>query len=89
MTNNFTALNKHIILTEFDDGAGVLIDVLHKRYYQLNETALLIWRGLEQGLSLAQIVQQITAAYDVSEAEIAAHAAQLLHELNIRQLAIN
>ena len=55
--------NDHIILTEFDDGAGVLIDVQRKRYFQLNETALLIWRGIEQGLDLSQIIQQIGRAH--------------------------
>lgn len=88
MTNHFMQ-QQHIILTEFDDGAGVLIDVLRKRYYQLNETALLIWRGLEQGLTVQQIAAQIASTYEVSETEIITHANQLLHELQIRQLALN
>jgi Coenzyme PQQ synthesis protein D (PqqD) len=84
MTNH-----EQIILTEFDDGAGVLIDLQHKRYYQLNETALLIWRGLRQGLAMPQIITQITEMYDVSEAEITAHAAELLNDLAVRQLAVS
>lgn len=80
--------NDHIILTEFDDGAGVLIDVQRKRYFQLNETALLIWRGIEQGLDLSQIIQQVTDVYDVSAEEISAHAAQLMQDLQIRQLTV-
>ncbi len=80
--------NDHIILTEFDDGAGVLIDVRRKRYFQLNETALLIWRGIEQGLDLSQIIQQVTDVYDVSAEEISAHTAQLMHDLQVRQLTL-
>ena len=80
--------NDHIILTEFDDGAGVLIDVQRKRYFQLNETALLSWRGIEQGLDLSQIIQQVTDVYDVSAEEISAHAAQLMQDLHIRQLTV-
>lgn len=80
--------NDHIILTEFDDGAGVLIDVQRKRYFQLNETALLIWRGIEQGLDLSQIIQQVTDVYDVSAEEISAHAAQLMNDLQVRQLTV-
>ena len=83
MTNN-----EQIILTEFEDGAGVLIDLQRKRYYQLNETALLIWRGLQQRLTMPQIIQQVTDLYDVSEAEITAHAAELLRDLAVRQLAV-
>ena len=80
--------NDHLILTEFDDGVGVLIDVQRKRYYQLNETALLIWRGIEQGLDLSQIIQQVTETYDVSAEEISAHAAQLMNDLQVRQLTV-
>lgn len=80
--------NDHIILTEFDDGAGVLIDVRRKRYFQLNETALLIWRGIEQGLDLSQIIQQVTDVYDVSAEEISAHTTQLMHDLQVRQLTL-
>ena len=72
--------NENIILTEFDDGAGVLIDLRRKRYYQLNETALLIWRGLQQGTAMPQIIQQITETYEVSEAEITYHSAQLIRD---------
>ena len=82
MTNH-----EQIILTEFVDGAGVLIDLQRKRYYQLNETALLIWRGLKEGLAMPQIIRQITEVYDVSEAEISAHAAQLMNDFAVRQLA--
>ncbi len=80
--------NEQIILTEFEDGAGVLIDLQRKRYYQLDETALLIWRGLREGLAMPQIITQITEIYDVSEAEISAHAAELMNNLTVRQLAV-
>jgi hypothetical protein len=78
--------NEYLFLTAFDDGAGVLIDVQRKRYYQLNETALMIWRGLQQGLLLQQIIKQVTEIYDVSEAEITADATELMHDLALRQL---
>lgn len=79
---------EQIILTEFEDGAGVLIDLQRKRYYQLNETALLIWKSWQQGCTLPQIIRQVTEIYDISEAEISAHATQLMNEFTVRQLVV-
>lgn len=58
----------HIVATSFDGGEGVLVDLNTKQYYQLNETAMLVWRGLEDGQSIDEIVNAMTAAYDVSRA---------------------
>ena len=45
---------------------GILVDLHTKRYYQLNETALLICKGLEKGQELDAFVAQVTAEYEVS-----------------------
>jgi len=55
----------HIVCTEFDGGEGILVDLNTKRYYELNETALLVWKGLEKGLAVDDIVAEVTAEYDV------------------------
>ena len=59
---------EHVVFTEFDAGEGVLVDLNTKKYYQLNETAVVVWRGLEDGLSLEEIVGRITSAYEVEDA---------------------
>jgi ABC-type Na+ transport system ATPase subunit NatA len=46
-------------------------------------------RGLMEGLAMPQIIRQITEVYDVSEAEISAHAAELMQNLAVRQLAVS
>jgi Coenzyme PQQ synthesis protein D (PqqD) len=56
---------EHVVFTEFDAGEGVLVDLNTKKYFQLNETAALVWRGLEERLSLEEIVGRITAEYEV------------------------
>lgn len=56
----------HIVSTDFEGGEGVLVDLNTKKYYQLNETAMLVWRGLEGGRSLPEIVNEMTAGYDVT-----------------------
>ncbi|MCG3144653.1 MAG: hypothetical protein HONDAALG_02104 [Gammaproteobacteria bacterium] len=76
----------HVIVTDFDDGEGVLIDVQARRYYQLNETALLIWRGLEQNQPLPQIISQLTASYEVSAEQAAESVRRLLAALEDHKL---
>lgn len=61
-----SALPKNqIICTEFDGGDGILVDLRTRRYYQLNETALIVWKGLENGDTVEGIANQISSGYDV------------------------
>jgi hypothetical protein len=54
------------VFTDFDEGEGILVDLNTKKYYQLNETAKLIWKSLEQGKSLGEIVEEVIASYEVT-----------------------
>ena len=63
-TTNLTA-GKHVVVTDFDRGEGILVDLNTKRYYQLNETAMIVWRGLEQGKTVREIVTDVTSSYEV------------------------
>jgi hypothetical protein len=56
----------HVVFTEFDDAEGILVDLNTKKYYQLNETAMVIWKGLEQGLGMRKIADQIVEAYEIT-----------------------
>ena len=56
----------NIVMTEFEEGESVLVDLDTKRYYQLNETATLIWRALAEGRSKAEVVASLTSVYDVT-----------------------
>jgi Coenzyme PQQ synthesis protein D (PqqD) len=77
---------EHVVFTEFDAGEGVLVDLNTKKYFQLNETAVVVWRGLEEGLSPEEIVGRFTSAYDVEEA----HAAESVRKAieNFRALKL-
>ena len=57
---------KHVVVTDFDGGEGVLVDLNTKKYFQLNETAMIVWRGLEQGKSPGEIADDITGQYEVA-----------------------
>ena len=57
---------KHVVVTDFDGGEGILVDLNTKKYYQLNETAMVVWKGLEKGKTMNEIVDDITATYEVA-----------------------
>jgi len=56
----------HVVFTDLDGLAGILVDLNTKKYYQLNETASLIWRGLERRLPLSLIAKEMVERYDVA-----------------------
>lgn len=66
MTETNPTFYDHVVCTEFDGGEGILVDLNTKRYYELNETALLIWKGLEKGRSVDEIVTEVVAGYAVA-----------------------
>ena len=78
--------HEHVVFTEFDAGEGVLVDLNTKKYFQLNETALIIWRGLEKNRTLAEIVEEITAAYDVTPEHATESVRRLLENLRAFKL---
>jgi len=57
---------KHVVVTDFDGGEGILVDLNTKKYFQLNETAMIVWKGLEQGKTVGQIANDITDSYEVA-----------------------
>ena len=57
---------KHVVVTDFDGGEGILVDLNTKKYFQLNETAMVVWKGLEQGKSVHEIADDITSKYEVA-----------------------
>jgi hypothetical protein len=78
--------HEHVVFTEFDAGEGILVDLNTKKYFQLNETGTLVWRGLEKKQTLGEIVGQITAAYDVTPDHAAESVRRLLENLRAFKL---
>ncbi|HXM36485.1 MAG TPA: PqqD family protein [Pyrinomonadaceae bacterium] len=56
----------HVLFTDLDGVEGVLVDLNTKKYYQLNETASLVWRGLEKRMPVTNIAREMTELYDVT-----------------------
>lgn len=76
----------HIVSTEFEGGEGVLVDLHTKRYYQLNETAMTVWRHLEKRKSLEEIIQHLLDVYDVTGEHATASVQKLFQHLQAHHL---
>jgi hypothetical protein len=88
MSSSLPMPQAHIVVTEFEGGESVLVDLDTKRYYQLNETATLIWRALTDGNSKEDVVRSLTSAYDVTEEDAAKSVDQVLQHLQAHRLVI-
>ena len=86
MTSTNLTTGKHVVVTDFDGGEGILVDLNTKRYFQLNETAMIVWRGLEQGKSLKEIVTDFTASYEVETDHAAVSVQRLLDSFQTYKL---
>lgn len=56
----------HVIFTDLNGVEGVLVDLNTRQYFQINESACVVWRGLDKGSPAADIAGELTAVYDVS-----------------------
>lgn len=77
---------KDIVYTDFHGTGGILVDLNTKQYYQLNETGSLIWRGLEKGSSIEDIISEIRSVYEVSPEHAQASVEKLVNKLELRKL---
>ena len=86
MTSTNLTTGKHVVVTDFDGGEGILVDLNTKRYYQLNETAMIVWRGLEQGKSIGEIVADFMSSYEVEADRAMLSVQRLLDSFQIYKL---
>ena len=86
MTASNLVAGKHVVATDFDGGEGILVDLNTKRYFRLNETAMIVWRGLEHGKSISEIVNDVTASYDVQPDHATTSVERLLESFQTYKL---
>ena len=55
-----------VLFTEVDGVETVLVDLNSKQYFQLNETATVVWRALQKGTPVDEIAVEMTKIYDVT-----------------------
>ena len=78
--------SEQVVCVDLSGGEGVLVDLNSKKYFQLNETAMLVWRSLEQKRAPEEIVGELTKAYDVTPEHAAESVARLLREFKSRKI---
>lgn len=77
---------EHVVFTEFDDSEGILVDLNTKKYYRMNETAILIWKGLENGLPTVKIAAEIIANYEITPEAAVQNVEQMVKTLLANKL---
>jgi hypothetical protein len=77
---------KDVVYTDFQGTGGILVDLNSKQYYQLNETGSLIWRSLEKGRTVDDIVSEMRTIYEISPEHAKASVENLLLSLESRKL---
>jgi hypothetical protein len=83
---NLQKPRKQIVSTLFDDGDGVLVDLNTKRYYQLNESAMMVWTALEKGHAIPEIVSEITFTFEVSPEHAVESVERILRDFQANNL---
>ena len=78
--------HKDVVYTDFQVTGGILVDLNTKQYFQLNETGSLIWRALEKGGSVEDIVAEMRGIYEVSVEHAQTSVEKLLLALESRKL---
>ena len=63
------------------DSEAVILDVNSGTYFGLNEVSNRIWQLLQSPCSQQQLLKQILAEYEVTEAEASADVQNLLQEM--------
>jgi hypothetical protein len=76
----------HVIYTDLDGLEGVLVDLNTKKYYQLNETASRIWRGLEKRLPIGDIAKEMSESYEVTLEKALASIETTLRQFEAQKL---
>jgi hypothetical protein len=82
-TPELGTLNLHpkCLLTELEDGTGVVLNLETKFYHTLNSTAVTLWKALERGARTdTELASTLVSEFEVDEAQALADVAVALLE---------
>ena len=69
-------------------GEAVLLNLLDKSYYRLNETAAAVWAGFEKGESRDQILAALIEQYSVEKDVVERELDSVIDEMKTRKLLV-
>jgi hypothetical protein len=77
---------EHVVFTDFDGVEGILVDLNTKKYYQLNETAMVIWKALEEGLGTREIADRIVENYEITPNDALRNVDEIVEKFRVYSL---
>lgn len=77
-----------VVFTQLNEDEAVLLHLVSKRYYSLNETGTRIWKYLEQRLSDKEIADELASEYDVELKNVLSYVKEFLDDLENEKLII-
>ena len=86
MTDTTVLSRRMGLMTADMNGSAVMMDIMTGKYYNLRSVGGRIWELLEEPATVAQLVQKLTAEYDVSAEQCRADIAPFLQTLLERGL---
>jgi hypothetical protein len=76
-----------VLSTDVEDSL-VVLNLNSKRYYILNSTAGVIWRGITEGKCESEIVERMLREYDANKDQISASVRRLMDALQQAELIV-
>lgn len=86
--SRFCMKHENIVATNLPDGAGLLIDLNAKQYFQINTTAMIVWRGIERRQTINEIAQAICIEYQVDFEQARLSVKNAIEDLQLKQLVV-
>ena len=81
MTNTTILSRREGLMTADMNGSAVMMDIMTGKYYNLGQVGGRIWELLEQPMTVAALVEKLTAEYDVSAKQCRADIGPFLAKL--------
>lgn len=79
--------SQRCLLTELEDGTGVLLHLDTKFYFTLNDTGVFVWNQLVRDASSGyELAEQLSERFEVTADQAVRDVLSLLEELEVNQL---
>lgn len=79
--------NPQCLLTELEDGTGVLLHIETKFYFTLNDTGVFLWKQLQRAThSPRELAEALSAEFEVTPDEALPQVCELIDEMKANRL---
>ena len=87
LKDELLSAESRVVLTELNDGTGLLLHLGSKLYFTLNRAGVLVWKALVRGSATrAFLLQTLGETFDTSTADVERDLDTLLDEMIAEQL---